>query len=312
MLRGTQSLVPLAQAEGVDLESAAPEGLTVDKGIEAVVILAVGVAIGLALRFVMAKAVDRAGGGGSLSRLFGRFMLYLTVGIAIFYALSTLGVRVGPLLGAAGVGGLALAFALQEILGNFVAGILLQLRRPFTIGDQVVTLDANKGEAIQGTVRDVNLRVVEIYTFDGETVFVPNSMVLQNPITNWTDTPTRRTTLPVGVSYDTDLAEAQRLILEAVGSAEGVEADPEPQAFVEEFGDSSINFAVRYWHRSEILEMWSARDAVAQAVKRKLDEAGIDIPFPQRTLWFGPGRTELEVNARTDGFDTQREGQRGG
>ncbi|MEJ7824840.1 MAG: hypothetical protein WKF48_05400 [Solirubrobacteraceae bacterium] len=96
-------------------------------------------------------------------------------------------------------------------------------------------------------------------------------------------------------SYDDDLAGVQRTILAAVGSVADVETDPAPQAFVYEFGESSINFAVRFWHGAEILSMWRARDAVAQAVTRKLDEEGYTIPFPQRTLWFGPGETQLAV-----------------
>jgi small-conductance mechanosensitive channel len=194
-----------------------------------------------------------------------------------------------------GIAGLAFAFALQEILGNFVAGILLQVQRPITVGDQIVTNE------LEGEVKDVNLRAVELRTFDGETVFLPSSIVLQNPIVNWTKTPTRRTVLPVGVAYDTDLAEAQRVIVEAVSEIEEIEDHPEVQAFVEEFGDSSINFAVRFWHGATIVEAWRARDKAAQAIKVGFDDAGITIPFPQATLWFGPSNTELAVRMQEGG-----------
>lgn len=247
------------------------------------------VILAIVARRLISAGLQRTAVPPAVARLLGRFAGYLTVIIGFVYALTTIDVRVGPLLGALGVGGIALAFALQEILSNFVSGILLQLRRPFVAGDQIVSGDH------QGTVEDVNLRVVRLRTFDGETVFIPNSQVLQNPITNWTATPTRRTTLLVGVAYDDDLAGAQRSLLAAVGSVAEIQADPEPEAFVFEFGDNSVNFAVRYWHDAPIVDMWRARDAVAQAIKRRLDEDGFSIPFPQRTLWFGPGDSTLEL-----------------
>jgi small conductance mechanosensitive channel len=137
---------------------------------------------------------------------------------------------------------------------------------------------------------------VQIRDFDGETVFIPNSMVLQNPITNWTKTPTRRTTLEIGVAYESDLARAQEILVGALENCDGVLSEPEPEAWVYEFGENSINFAVRFWHGATIMDMWRARDAAAQAAKRALDEHGFTIPFPQRTLWFGPGNNQLNVS----------------
>lgn len=242
-------------------------------------------------RRAVTKLVEKSGPHG-IAVLAGRATAFLVIILGFFYALSSIDIAVGPLLGGLGIAGLAFAFALQEILGNFVAGILLQLRRPIKVGDQIVTNE------FEGEVKDVNLRSVKMRTFDGEEVYVPNSMVLENPIVNWTRTPTRRTVLTVGVAYDTDLAEAQRLITEAVSKIEEIEDHPEVQAFVEEFGESSINFAIRYWHGATIVEEWRARDKAAQAIKGAFDEAGITIPFPQRTLWFGPGNAELSVSTR--------------
>lgn len=97
------------------------------------------------------------------------------------------------------------------------------------------------------------------------------------------------------MAYDSDLEQVRSIILEACADAEEVVAEPPPEAWVEEFGDSSINVAVRYWHASDIATRWRARNAVALAVKRAFDDAGVTIPFPQRTLWFGPGSTTLRV-----------------
>ncbi len=207
------------------------------------------------------------------------------------YALQVLGVRLGPLLGALGLGGLALAFAAQAILSNVFASVLLQARRPFRTGDQISTND------IEGTVEEVNLRTVVLRTYDGERVLVPCAEVLGAPIYNFTAHKARRTTIGVGVAYGSDLATAQRVLLEAMGSVEGVRPKPAPEAWVEAFGESSIDFAVRFWHAPDIATLWRVRSGVAMAVKSGLDAAGIQIPFPQRTLGFLPdARLRLDAD----------------
>ena len=103
-------------------------------------------------------------------------------------------------------------------------------------------------------------------------------------------TPTRRTTLVVGVAYDTDLERAQRVLVDALGDIEVIAGSPEPTAFVEEFGESTINFAVRFWHGAETPQMWRARSAGAIAIKSALDDAGIEMSYPQRTVWLKRGR----------------------
>jgi len=282
-------------SDEVSISDSGIGAVTTEEWIVAAVLIVGAIVISVVVRGLLQRTFRRTGVEPLVAALLARFGGYLVVVIGFFYAMSTVDVRVGPLLGALGIGGIALAFALKEILSNLVSGILLQVRRPFVAGDQIVS-----GEH-EGVIEQVDLRVVQLHTFDGERIYIPNSQVLQNPIINWTATPTRRTTLEIGVAYDDDLAGVQRTILAAVGSVADVETDPAPQAFVYEFGESSINFAVHFWHGAEILSMWRARDAVAQAVKRKLDEEGYTIPFPQRTLWFGPGETELAVRDVTPG-----------
>ncbi len=158
--------------------------------------------------------------------------------------------------------------------------MLIQLRRPFRVGDQVTSLE------FDGIVQDIDLRAVRLLTFDGLDVVLPAAEVLKAPITNHTRTPNRRTTLEVGVAYDTDLETARRVILETVPGVAGVETSPAPQALVSEFADSAITIDVMYWHRSEIAVLRQVRNDVAIAIKRRLDAHGIEIAFPQRTVWL--------------------------
>ena len=289
---------PLVAQVSTDLQSLDQSGISnVSTGqwILAIAIVIVALILGGAARRVIERVASRSL-SPSVAHLAARVGAALIVILGFFYALASVDVAVGPLLGGLGILGIALAFALQEILGNFAAGVLLQARRPIRVGDQVVSNE------FEGLVEDVNFRSVRLRTFDGETVYLPNSMVLQNPITNWTKTPTRRTSICVGVAYDTDLAVAQQTMLEAVDALEMIEGAPhEVEVFVYEFGESSIDFEVRFWHGATNIEMWVARDAAAQAVKRALDQAAITIPFPQSTVWFGPGNTELRTRALDPG-----------
>lgn len=254
-----------------------------------------GIVLAVLATRVVGGVLERAGSGRIVARLGGRAVSFLLVVVAAVYALAAIKVQIGPLLGALGVGGIALAFALQQILANFVAGVLLQVRRPFRIGDMVRTGD------YEGVVEDVNLRVTELTTYDGLTVFIPNATVLDSPITNITRTPLRRITLGVGVAYDTRLERAREVLLAAIRGVPEVEAEPAPGVWVTGFGDSSIDLALLFWYDTGRAGLWATRDAVARAVKLALDDEGIAIPFPQRTLWFGPGSTELALRSAPPG-----------
>ena len=138
-------------------------------------VLAAGLLAGQVVRWALVRAERRRGDvRGAL--VLGRLVRLAVVTLAVIYALAQVGVRIGPLVAAAGVGGVALAFALRSILENFLAGILLLLRRPFRPGDETAALD------FSGTVEDVNLRTVVVRTYDGRRVFLPNGSVLSSPI----------------------------------------------------------------------------------------------------------------------------------
>jgi small-conductance mechanosensitive channel len=229
--------------------------------------------------------VARSPASEFVSLILSRLAKFVVVFLGFYFALQALGVPLGPLLGAMGIIGLALAFAFQDILENVVAGLLMLLKRPVAIGDEVET------NGYLGKVTDITMRALELTSLDGETVFIPNAMVWKSPLINITMTPDRRTTIEVGVAYDTDLDRAKQVLEEAVAGVAGVEADPRPTAEVFQFGSSSIDFAVRYWHEASAATVWRLRDEVARATKRALDTAGIEIPFPQRVLHWAPGET---------------------
>ena len=252
-------------------------------------IMLCAVVMSIVVRWAVRRVVDRNDGAGFAADLLGRLSALLVVAAGVVYSLSALGVQIGPLLGALGIVGIALAFALKDILENFVAGIILQVRRPFRRGDQIVTGDH------EGRVVEVNSRAVVIDQPDGTRVIVPSSALITQPIVNLTNTGARRTTLEIGVAYDTDLIQARALILETMEGLDLVLDDPPPEALVSEFGDNAIVIAARFWHQPTIRQMWRARDEVAVGIKGALDASGIEIAFPQQVVWLRRPATETQA-----------------
>ena len=262
----------------VELEGVVREGLTATDWAVAGATIAGFVVVGLVLRRVIERLVRRTDPEGSIARFAAQMVRNLVVLVGVLYALTALGVQIGPLIGALGVTGIAIAFAVTAILENVFASVLLKTRRPIRVGDQVLTQER------AGTVVDINVRAVVLDSFDGERVVIPSSMVMNDVIVNHTATPTRRTVLPVGVGYGTDLLRAQEVIVSATSIVDGVLDSPEPQAWVTEFGESSIDFDVRFWHASDIATTFRVRSGVAMAIKAAFDREGIEIPFPQRVV----------------------------
>ena len=186
--------------------------------------------------------------------------------------------RLGDIIGLLGLGSVAIGFAFQDIFKNFLAGILLLVEEPFRLGDQVIMCD------YEGTVEAIKIRSTQLRTYTGEMVEIPNAMVFTNPVRVLTAYRSRRTDLEIGVDYTTPLPLAKQTFLEVVNRADGVLSDPAPEVDVVGFGDSSIDFKVRYWTTPQIGEVRRVKSQVSMALKVACDEAGISIPYPIRTV----------------------------
>jgi len=199
--------------------------------------------------------------------------------IAVTIAFPT--ITPGRALTALGVGGVAIGFAFKDVFENFLAGVLLLIREPFSIEDYI------ECEEIDGQVEEITIRDTHVRQTDGQLVVAPNAMFFKNPVTIRTAKDVRRTTIIAGIAYGEDVDEAREVITRAVKSVDAVRDDVrDVQIFAKEFGDSSINFEVTWWTGSKPVDIRSSRDKVVAAIKRALDEAGIEIPFPYRNLTF--------------------------
>ncbi len=248
----------------------------------ATAVLSGGVLVAVLLRLAIMRAFRGPDSAPSAALLLARFLQVILVSTAVVYVLTTLGIEITPLLGALGIGGIAVALAVQSVLSNAIASVLLQIRRPFRRGDQIAT------NGLEGRVLEVNFRTVRLITFDGNDVLLPSSMVLDTPITNYTNRPHRRTALVVGVDYDTELEPALQVLRDVTAGVHGVVDEPAPEAWVYEFAESTINIEVRFWHGATNAERWRVRNDVAVAIKTALDADGIVIAFPQRVVHLGP------------------------
>lgn len=234
--------------------------------------------LGRLIRAVISRVLDNGPTDSLLGDLIGRMVGYVVVAFGLVYALDSLGIAIGPLLGALGVVGIALAFALQSLLEDFVAGVLLQVRRPFTRGDEIQSLD------YEGEILSIDSRTMTIRTPDGETVMLPNAEVIKHPIVNLSSYGRRRTTIEVGVAYGTDIDRAAAIARSALVEVKGVLASPAPVAQAMRFGPSSVDLALLYWHHPSIADEWKIRHDALTAVAQALARADITIPFPQRTV----------------------------
>lgn len=203
------------------------------------------------------------------------------LGIMIAAVILFPGLTPASILAGLGIGSVAIGFAFKDVFENFLAGIIILFRREMRIGDHV------ECEGIEGQVSHIAIRESHIRQTDGQLVIVPNSILFKNPVTVRTDKDHRRVTVICGVAYDVDVDEARSVISDAVRGCDTVITDGKPiQIFAQEFASSSINFEVTWWTGSKPVEVRTSRDQVVSAVKRALDDAGIEIPFPYRTLTF--------------------------
>lgn len=203
------------------------------------------------------------------------------LGILIAAVILFPGLTPASILAGLGIGSVAIGFAFKDVFENFLAGVIILFRREMRIGDHI------ECEGIEGKVAHISIRETHIRQTDGQLVIVPNAMLFKNPVYVRTDQEYRRQTIICGVAYDVDVATARQVITEAVQGCETVAQDDNPiQIFAQEFASSSINFEVTWWTGSAPVDQRRSRDEVVEAVKAALDDAGLEIPFPYRTLTF--------------------------
>lgn len=229
----------------------------------------------------------------TLFHFLGNVARYVILAFAALFVLNTFGVKTTSIVAAIGAAGLAIGLAMQGALSNVAAGVMIILFRPFKLGDFI----AVDGE--MGTVHEITLNNTVIASLSNLKVIIPNSEVWGNTITNYSSFDTRRAEWTFGVGYGANLATAEQVIRETIMGDSRSHSDPEPFIQVNELNSSSVDFLVRVWVDAE--EYFQYQADMKRKVKEALDDAGVDIPFPTRTLIQAPPEHEEEGSEKQVG-----------
>jgi small-conductance mechanosensitive channel len=247
----------------------------------AVGIILAGILIALGINRLMRKWLSSVDGLPREAReAIGRLTGYLIVLIGVLIALPYLGFESQPVLLILLVIAVLVFFASRPLLESFTAGLILQARGPFRVGDLI------RHEEIIGVAQETNGRTTIILTPEGERVAIPNISMIRQPITNLSAEGARRATVNVGVAYGTDLDAAVAIIENAISDLDRVLTDPPPTIGVLEYEDSAIRIQVWCWHLPSMMDEFLARDQIVRSIDKALRSAGIVIAFPQRDVWL--------------------------
>lgn len=265
----------------------------------AALIVLVAVIIGQIVRAGVRLSAARRREHYNLQIALGRLAMAAVVLVGILVAATAAFPNFTPadLIGALGIGGVAIGFAFKDIFQNFLAGILILITKPFRAGDQIVF------GSYEGEVEDIQTRATYLKTYDGRRVVIPNGELFINSVTVNTAFARRRMEYDIGIGYGDDLERARGIILEVLEATEGVAPDPKADVIVVAFAASSVSLRARWWSDSRIADVLIAQDRVLTEVKRRLRQAGIDLPFPTHQLLLHDQTEETDGDRRR-----QREG----
>ncbi|MEE3051118.1 MAG: mechanosensitive ion channel domain-containing protein [Pseudomonadota bacterium] len=259
--------------------------ITIEYGVDivgAIVLLIIGWTVAGWARRGVRHALERVPRmDETLKPFLAKLVWYVIMAFVLVAVLSQFGVQTTSVIAILGAAGLAIGLALQGTLANVASGVMLLFLRPFNIGDYV---DAG---GIAGTVVEIGLFNTEIKTRKGLCLIVPNKIIWESPITNFSRNPTRRFDITVGISYGDDVNGATDLLMGLLTGDERILDDPEPLAVVEELGDSAVIINLRAWTRAE--DFWAAVWDLKKAIKVEFEVAGYSIPFPQRDIHIVSG-----------------------
>ncbi|MGB3775487.1 MAG: mechanosensitive ion channel family protein [Leeuwenhoekiella sp.] len=253
-----------------------------DGFIKALPNIVVGIVVFIVMLYVaramgnLVKKLLKNRGRQNFGEILGGFTRYALILTGIMISLTIMSPNISPadLIASLGVSSVAIGFAFKDILQNWLAGILILMRQPFKIGDQIVA------DGFEGTVDRIETRATIITTYDGQSVVIPNSQIYTNSVRVKTAHEFLRSQYDVGVGYDQDYLKAMKILKETVQNVEGVSPDKPVETLVWDQADSWLTIRVRWWTKSDrasVVHIWSE---VILKTQQAMNDAGIDLPFP--------------------------------
>ncbi len=242
----------------------------------ALLTLLIGRVVAGALRKVLRRVLESREVDPTLSSFLGSIVYMAMMTMVVISALEVAGVGTTSFVAVLGAAGLAIGFALQDSLGNFSSGVMIIFFRPFKAGDFVEVA------GISGVVLEVQIFATSLKTGDNKKIIVPNGSITGGTIINYSANDTRRIDMVFGIGYDDDIKQAKQLFERLLSEEKRILDDPAPLIAVSELAESSVNFILRPWVRSD--DYWPVYYDLTERLKVECDRAGISIPFPQRDV----------------------------
>lgn len=246
------------------------------KIIAAILIIVIGRFVAGLLKKLISRLLRKSNVEETLVSFIASLSYVAMMAFIIIAALGRLGIQTASFVAVVGAAGLAVGLAMQGSLSNFAAGVLMIIFKPYKVGDFVEAAGAT------GVVQEIGIFTSIIKTPDNKKIIVPNSKVTSDNIVNYTANDQRRVDIVAGVSYSDDLDKVRSVLEQILSEDERILNDPAPMIAVAELGDSSVNFTVRSWVKTE--DYWNVFFATQEKIKKRFDEEGISIPFPQQDV----------------------------
>jgi small conductance mechanosensitive channel len=235
----------------------------------AVLFLVLTVLVARTVRKVVGRALRRTSTEAHVELLVAKLAYFAVFVVGAVIALSLGGVNLGVLVGSLGLATVALGFALQDIVSNLAAGVVLLLEHPYTRGDYIAV------DGAEGTVEDIRVRATQLRSPDGQRVLVPNKLLFTNVLTNASATMRRRVEVVLELPYGQDIAKARELLLAAATGVDGVSDDPPPRLLTEDLGESALSLRLWFWVDPRVVDPVRVRSAVLEATSAALREASL-------------------------------------
>ena len=242
----------------------------------AIIILFVGLWVIRFINKLVKRFFDKKDYDPALESFLQSFIkITLKVLLAVL-VVTQLGVKTSSLVAMIGAAGLAIGLALQGSLANFAGGVLILLFKPFKLGDWI------SAQGVDGAVKEISIFNTKLNTFGNQIAIIPNGTLANGNIINFSAEPNRRENYIVGISYGSNIKVAKDILLDICAKDDRILKDPAPEVYVNSLGDSSVNLTLRFWAPNDVF--WPARFDLIEQSKIRFDEAGIEIPFPQRVI----------------------------
>jgi small conductance mechanosensitive channel len=246
------------------------------KVIAAIAIVVVGRWVAKLLRSLARKAMSKGKLDETIVGFVGNILYVAVLAFVIVAALSQVGIQTASFIAVVGAAGLAIGLALQGSLSNFAAGVLMAVFRPFKVGDFI------EAGGTAGIVEEIQIFTTQLRSPDNKTIIIPNSAILGGNIVNYSTKETRRVDVVAGIGYGDDIDAAKAILREIVEADARILKEPETAIVLTELADSSVNITVRAWVNSA--DYWGVYSDTLEAIKKRFDAEGINIPFPQRDV----------------------------